>query len=665
MKKTYDRKELKKIRDKWEDVPIEVIPEKYKEDFKKRKLAIDLFIDGVSLNEIEKVTGIKRNTLYRNLEKCLECNAEGKYLGYQTVVPYSLIVGDRKNNTSRSVRSEFSKLIGKYPELKEFIMGNYYGLKKYTLEKNMNFKGVHKKFLIKCKEMGVHEYEYPFNTKSLGYVSLINFIKVEAAKDIVKALDRESKDTKQKLTSTGHGKKYSMDPVAPYQRVQVDGHIIDLGYNVQVDMGDGTICKIMATRAWLFVVIDVATRCILGFSASQEFNYNQYDVIKAIRNSIEPRVKMDFTIEGFEYPENGGYPSLAFPEAEYAVFNEIMLDNAKSHLAKNVVNKVIDTLGCAMNFGSVATPETRGIVERFFGSLETRGFHKLPSTTGSNTNDPKRDNPEEKCVKYDITYDEILELLEILIAEYNNESHPALYGETPMQAMERKLKKTCLLPSVIEEAKRNEVKKLTCFTKKVKVRGGIKKKKRPYIQYENAAYKNDVLTAGDGYVGKEITIIIDPDDVSKLEAYATDGTYIGTLTAMGEYGRKSHSLRTRKAASKLTRQNQRQNLRFTTPLTDYEEHLREEAETSRRAATKADIVRREQKKPTIEEQKKKQQQEEHKIVDITGREKNDDPELEDGIITIPEFIAKFRKEHNGQMPGPDDYLELTKKQKSV
>lgn len=42
-----------------------------------------------------------------------------------------------------------------------------------------------------------------------------------------------------------------------------------------------------------------------------------------------------------------------------------MLDNAKSHLAKNTLEKLLNSVKCTVNFGSVATPETRGIVERF------------------------------------------------------------------------------------------------------------------------------------------------------------------------------------------------------------------------------------------------------------------------------------------------------------
>ena len=44
----------------------------------------------------------------------------------------------------------------------------------------------------------------------------------------------------------------------------------------------------------------------------------------------------------------------------------------------------------------------------------------MPSTTGSNIRDNKRNDPEKNSVKYHITYSDICELLEYLIAEYNN-----------------------------------------------------------------------------------------------------------------------------------------------------------------------------------------------------------------------------------------------------
>ena len=135
----------------------------------------------------------------------------------------------------------------------------------------------------------------------------------------------------------------------------------------------------------------------------------------------------------------------------------LCIDNAKAHLAGNVLHKLVDTLGCSLNFGSVATPETRGIIERFFGTLETRGFHRLPGTTGSNIYDTKRKNPQEEAVRYNITFEQITELMEVLIAEYNNTPHSSLKNETPLECLTRKLQNPFCRPTIASEELKNEI----------------------------------------------------------------------------------------------------------------------------------------------------------------------------------------------------------------
>ena len=120
--------------------------------------------------------------------------------------------------------------------------------------------------------------------------------------------------------------------------------------------------------------------------------------------------------------------------------------------------------------------------------------------------------------------------------------------------------------------------------------------KRPYIQYKEAKYRNNILASSGEYVGKEITILIDLEDVSTVEAYNDKGYFLGTLTANGEYGRIPHSLKSRENAASLARENGMKNREFFTPLTEYETFLKGQAKTSRRAATKADILRKENKK---------------------------------------------------------------------
>ena len=592
--KKFDLAELRAIREEWTDIPLEAIPEQHRSLYNARKNAVDMYIEGQKSSDITQRTGIDYTNISRLIKKCLRTNFDGDYYGYQALIPQ---IKTRTSFEKKIATGRFMKLLTTYPSLKDFIAGNYFGDKKYTLEKNMNLTTLHQKFLKECLRLSVQEHEYPFNTENRAYVSLSKYIKTLQKENINKQATRENKNNRQKLYSTGIGKRYSKTALAPFQAVQVDGHIIDLEYTVEIANIDGTISVTTATRAWLFAVIDEATRCILGYSVSQEFNYNQYDVIDAIRDAIIPKETMDFTIDGLKYPENGGFYSLAFPELKYALFDILKLDNAKSHLAKHTVNKIVDELQTTVSFGSVATPETRGIIERFFGSLETRGFHKLPMTTGSSINDLKRNDPEAAALKYNITYDQIVELLEALIAAYNNTPHSGIENLTPLESMRKKIFEAGMMPTLAEESMIQTINELNFQTETRKVIGG-KNGKRAYINFKGAEYRSRELSLTGFYIGQTITIRYNPRDISTVEAYTSDGMHIGTLFAKGEFGTKSHSVKTRKIANKLARERGRDKLEFDTPIAALEQQLSDSGKKSRRDATKADIIRREQKAPT-------------------------------------------------------------------
>lgn len=592
--KKFDLIELRAIREEWTNIPLEAIPEQHRILYSARKNAVDMYIDGQKSFDITQCTGIDYTNIPRMIKKCLRTNCDGDYYGYQALIPQIKVHAGFEGKVATG---KFKKLLNNYPSLKDFIAGNYFGDKKYTLEKNMNLSTLHQKFLRECLRLGVQEYEYPFNTQNRAYVSLSKYIKTLQKENINKQATRENKNNRQKIYSTGIGKRYSKTALAPFQTVQVDGHIIDLEYNVEIANIDGTISRTIATRAWLFAVIDEATRCILGYSLSQEFNYNQYDVIDAIKNAIVPKEKMDFTISGLKYPENGGFHSLAFPELKYVLFDIIKLDNAKSHLAKHTINKIVDELQTTVSFGSVATPETRGIIERFFGSLETRGFHKLPMTTGSNINDLKRHNPEAAALKYNITYEQIVELLEALIASYNNTPHSGIENLTPLESMRKKIFEAGLMPTLAEESMIQTINELNFRTETRKVIGG-KNGKRAYINFKGTEYRSKELSLNSFYIGQTITIRYNPRDISTVEAYTAEGLHIGTLSAKGEFGTKSHSVKTRKIANKLARERGREKLEFDTPIAALEQQLNDSGKKNRRDATKADIIRREQNAPT-------------------------------------------------------------------
>lgn len=128
--------------------------------------------------------------------------------------------------------------------------------------------------------------------------------------------------------------------------------------------------------------------------------------------------------------------------------------------------------------------------------------------------------------------------------------------------------------------------------------------KRAYIHYNGAEYRSTTLSSGDTYVGHKITLLVNPRDIRTVEAYDERGRYIGILKAYGEYGTKSHSLKTRKLALQHARERGRDKAEFDTPISALRQHLDKQAKKSKRAATRGDIVRRETGAPLPSEQKK-------------------------------------------------------------
>ena len=591
--KKYDPQMIREKRETWTIPCIEAICEAGQETYRKRIQAVDMYADGYTLTEISRQTGISSGHIHELIGKCLTDDGNGGFFGYIALVPGRHLKKDK--NDSESTRGLFMKLISRYPELKEFIKGNLEGDPKYTLEKDISEATLFKKFLVKCRDLGITPEEYPFSVKSNGQKSFRRYVKNMMKTDMKAVSNHIGKDEKKILASTGQGMKTGSAPYTPYACVQVDGHIIDVEYCTPVEREDGSMEYLECQRCWLFAVIDIATRCIIGYSMSQEFNYSQTDVLRAVRDSVYGHERTCGSMLDLPYPEGGGFPKEAFPDLAFPVFDMVMLDNAKSHLSKNVTEKLCDTLGCTAVYGATATPETRGIIERFFGTLERTYLHRIPSTTGSSASDVKRNSPGNAAKRYMITYDDLCEVMEAVIAEYNNTPNSAIMNSTPLSEMDRKLKNG-FLPFTAGEELLEKIDRLLHMTKKVKVRGSVANGRRPYISFMNARYRNDILSSSFKFVGEELTIVIDPDDVSKVTGYLSNGTCIGLLTATGELGRVPHSLKSRERINRLASQKSAGSIIAASPITQFENELKKRASASRKARTQADMLKHEKKK---------------------------------------------------------------------
>lgn len=96
-------------------------------------------------------------------------------------------------------------------------------------------------------------------------------------------------------------------------------------------------------------------------------------------------------------------------------------------------------------------------------------------------------------------------------------------------------------------------------------------------------------------VNKKAFIEVNPEDVSHVDLYDSNGVFVANLVALGEWGRRPHSLRTHRAALARKNQNKECNSVFSPDLSLYEDELRKNARKSRRQRTKASILETEKK----------------------------------------------------------------------
>ena len=383
--------------------------------------------------------------------------------------------------------------------------------------------------------------------------------------------------------------------IQPFQRVDCDGHRIDGLFPIWVKHPEIGEVPVELPRLWLLVIKDVFSRAILGYLIVLSLEYAARDVTRCIQRAVAPWKPRSFTIQGLKYPERGGFPSGIIPQLAWAAWDEFWFDNAKAHLADLTIDMLIGKLRCTPHAGAIDAIERRAMVERFFLTFEENGIHRLASTTGSHPRDPRRDNPEAKALKYDMKLEHLEELVEVMPAQYNGTPHTALGYRTPLEVLEHYL---AIGGEVryVEEKHRDAATFLYEHDVRI-VRGSLKRSRKPYIEYEGAVYRNEVLARSFDLIGTALTLHVDTDDLRCIKAFLPNGTELGMLSAQGPWARTPHSLETRRA---IQSRRHRKLIVFTEmddAVQIYHDQIGRESLTNKRLRPRYGKTRRDMEKP--------------------------------------------------------------------
>jgi putative transposase len=229
-------------------------------------------------------------------------------------------------------------------------------------------------------------------------------ISARSLRELVKAREG-SKVARQSFVPVQPG----LRPRSPLAIVQIDHTKVDI---ILVDERTRAVLG----RPWLTLLLDVFSRCVLGFHLSFDAP-SATSVALAIAQGVLP--KKDWLSErGI---------TLAWPMC--GIPHTIHLDNAREFKSR-ALKRGCQQHGIRIDYRPPATPRYGGHIERLMGTLMGR-VHALPGTTFSNVAD-RGDYPAEK--KAVLTLDEFERhfALEVL-GPYHNEVHSTL-NKTPAAA---------------------------------------------------------------------------------------------------------------------------------------------------------------------------------------------------------------------------------------
>ena len=584
----------------WAEFDPGALPAGQRKVFAARRRAVELYMRRTAIGQIEHETGVDRRQLYRLLDRCAQTHADGRVFGFRALVRYSRVADYKRiarlhlhpPGGSRGTAGAFSTLLQARPSLVDWLDRQIHD-KRVALDQLSSHNGMrtrlrglkhlHLAFLRECRATGLTAADYPFNTERMGIRSLAKAVQARCLQSFARGA---------RLAGASHlkglpGEKVDCAPAAlqALDVVEFDGHRLDVRLKVVVRDPLGFEQEFEIERIWLLVIIDVYSRAVLGYHVSLNREYSRYDVIRTIEAALEPHRSRVFTLPGVGYGALGGFPSGKLPELGYATWQWFKLDNAKANLSDDVRHALAEFIGCFFDAGPAHTPDDRPYIERFFGSVAATLSSRLPGYTGSGPRDVRRALADPKGnLRLYVSLAELEELLEAAIAGYNASPHDGLNGRTPLEAVEHSVRGRGAMLNWLPQAKRRTL-CLMQTPRRATVRGYLDQGQRPHVNFHGVRYTNTVLASTATFLGQELRLFYNSQDLRTVRAFGADGAEIGILKAQGAWGEIAHDVKLRQEIVRLRGRKRLASALTHEFLAQYVEQKFAKAKRTRRAAS--------------------------------------------------------------------------------
>lgn len=521
--------------DQWPTIDASIFTQEEKSRFDRISLGFRDYLSTGALGRSALEAGCSKSHFLSILNRCLSI-FDGNILGWSGLISHLRVSGYKRRKPPAQGRKGqagvFSQFLLENPQIKEklddLIKSGGGGRIKAGMATR---KSVYRGFKAVCVNAGFTDKQYPLNTRSKGRRSIERYIDAQIKHDssITSVWCGKEASVGRRL---GTGKRSFEFSMAPLDVVGIDAHKIHCIGVVKIN-GPAGKQIIPISRLWLVAYLDKRSRCGLGYSVAirdELSSSNIEDAILCGNNEWKPR---QLIIKGLEYLPGACLPCGNIPGLNFCRPNVLLLDNAAQHFSNRIAEKLRRNLGCFVTWGSVGAWWRNSVTERLFKTLETYGFQRLPSTTGSNAVDFHGDNSVRAAIDAEIEWDELIDLVDLIFTGYNVTSSQGLGNQSPLQVLERGIKDQSFIPRKPLPATANTP-RLGIVVEVRTVRGSIKpgSVKNPYLEIDKARYSSPALAARFELIGESITVHIDERDMRVVAAYTMKGQPIGDLNVL-------------------------------------------------------------------------------------------------------------------------------------
>ena len=550
----------------------------------RKAAALTAYAAWEKLESVSLRTGVPKQEITRLFNRAITTHPDGNLWGFRVCIPYQRVKAYERTKRipkERGTQGGYAGELNRFLETHPIVEVGLRDFLSHYLKVNRrapNTKDFHSRFMQLSRELKLGPVDYPFCVVSHGRRSLDRLHALwisEIAKTKPAAIYPS-----EAITKLGSGNKRRTEFCLPYDLTSFDGHLIHALFCILVLNKNGYLVPKILERIWLLIIREVATGAILGYHVC----FSQYtvdDVLACIENAIQPWKPKQLTIPGLSYEEGAGFPSGCIPGLEFACWRNFRADNFKSNISPKVT-AALEACGVQVGFTQAGTPDSNDPSESFFNTLERCGFHKAPNSTGSHPKDPKRRNPEKAAVEYTMTYDELLEVLDVMLANGNLGRSDS---QNPLQTLKEGLAEKRYFVQQIPETNRDLL-ALRYVSKRVRITGDIGKNNPIHVNLLGKKYTSPALRICQGLRNTTGTVRYLRGDLRRALLFLNDGSEFGFIEAPGGWNVTKHDHTMRRAIMAAEKSGDYNSDGRSDVVLDYIEQLSKRASTRKKDRNK-------------------------------------------------------------------------------